>query len=219
MSSVAKGERPTDPPRQGQNFRSTRGLPKGGNPQGSRGFHITCTAAKQGRDPGSNIGQTGSRAGLTRDKAVTKLSGLFKKAEKFQDEIIVNDIYKNFVLDKQLHLVAYDKLKSNPGNMRPAIIPETLDVMSDEILDKTIELLRTEKFQFSTSRRVYIPKKDGSKRPLSIGNPRDKIVQEVMRMTLEAIFEPRFKDASHGFRPNRGCHTALRSIFSKFHGV
>jgi retron-type reverse transcriptase len=147
------------------------------------------------------------------------LSGLFKKAEKYQDEIVVDDIYKKFMLDKKLYLVAYDKLKSKPGNMTPAISPETLDGISDEELDKIIELLRTEKFQFSTSRRVYIPKKDGSKRPLSIGSTRDKIVQEVMRMTLEAIFEPRFKDVSHGFRPNRGCHTALRSIFSKFHGV
>lgn len=219
MSPVAKGERPTDPHRQGKNVRSTRGLPKGGDPQGNRGFHSTCTTASQGREPGSFIGQTGSCTGLTRDKAVTKLSGLFKKAEKYQDEFIVDDIYKKFMLDKTLYQVAYDKLKSKPGNMTPAISPETLDGMSDEELDKIIKLLRTEKFQFSTSRRLYIPKKDGSKRPLSIGSPRDKIVQEVMRMTLEAIFEPMFKEVSHGFRPNRGCHTALSSIFSKFHGV
>jgi retron-type reverse transcriptase len=150
---------------------------------------------------------------------VTKLSGLFKKADKFGDRLQVNDIYKKFMLDKNLFLVAYDKLKSKPGNMTPAISPETLDGISDEDLNKIIDKLRTEKFQFSTSRRL--PKKNftGSKIPLSVGNPRDKIVQEVMRMILEAIYEPNFKDTSHGFRPNRGCHTALRAIFSKFHGV
>jgi retron-type reverse transcriptase len=154
------------------------------------------------------------------------LSGLYKKAGKFQSDLKVDDIYKKFILDKSLYLVAYDKLKSKPPYRRSnmtsegaAITPETLDGMSSEELDRIIELLRTEKFQFSTSRRVYIPKKDGSKRPLSIGSPRDKLVQEVMRMTLEAIFEPGFSNASHGFRPNRGCHSALRTIFSRFHGV
>lgn len=219
MSPEAKGERPTVPRRSGKDTVPTRGLPKGGNPQGSRAYHNTCNAASQGRVAGSTIRHKGSCTGLTRDKAMTKLSGLFKKAEKFQDKIIVDDIYKRFILDKNLHLVAYDKLKSKPGNMTPAISPETLDGISDEELNKIIKLLKTEKFRFSTSRRVHIPKKDGSLRPLTVGNPRDKIVQEVMRMVLEAIFEPRFKDSSHGFRPNRGCHTALRAIFSQFHGV
>jgi len=218
MSSVAKGERPSVPHRRDKGIWSTRGLPKGSDPQGSRGFHSTCNVP-QGREPGSIIGQTENCTGLTRDKAVTKLSGLFKKAEKFQESLQVTDIYKKFILDKNLHLVAYDKLKSKPGNMTPAISPETLDGMSDKELDKILEKLRSEKFQFSTSRRVYIPKKNGSKRPLIVGSPRDKIVQEVMRMTLEAIYEPQFKDTSHGFRPDRGCHTALLTIFSKFHGV
>jgi len=62
-----------------------------------------------------------------------------------------------------------------------------------------------------------IPKADGiSMRPLTIAPPRDKIVQEVMRMILEAIFEPTFLDNSHGFRPNRGCHTALKKIKTLF---
>jgi len=147
------------------------------------------------------------------------LSGLYRKSEKFGDELKVNDIYRKFMLDRNLHLIAYDKLKSKPGNMTPGISPETLDGISIVELEKIIDKLRTEKFQFSSSRRVYIPKKDGGKRPLSVGNPRDKIVQEVMRMILEAMYEPKFKDSSHGFRINRGCHTALRTIFSKFHGV
>jgi len=150
---------------------------------------------------------------------MTKLSGLYRKAEKFGKELQVKDIYKKHMLDKNLFLIAYNKLKSKSGNMTPVISPETLDGMSNEVLDKIIDRLRSGKFQFSPSRRVYIQKKDGSKIPLSVGNPRDKIVQEVMRMILEAIYEPRFLDTSHGFRPKRGCHTALRTIFSRFHGV
>lgn len=216
MSSVAKGVDLFEPTRGSKNVRNTRGLPKEGNLHGSRGFHSTCL---QGREPGSDIGQTGNRVGLTHDKAMTKLFGLYKKATKFQDSIIVDDIYKKFILDKNLLLVAYDKLKSNPGNMTPAISPQTLDGISNEEVNKIIEALRSEKFQFSPSRRINIPKRDGGTRPLSIGSPRDKLVQEVMRMTLEAIFEPRFKDTSYGFRPKRGTHTALRNVFTKMHGV
>jgi retron-type reverse transcriptase len=72
-------------------------------------------------------------------------------------------------------------------------------------------------FQFKPGKRTMIPKADGiSTRPLTIAPPRDKIVQEVMRMILETIFEPTFLDNSHGFRPNRGCHTALRKIKTQF---
>ena len=219
MKSVTKEERPSKPLWRGKSVISTKGLPKGINPQGSRGLHSTSNANPLGREPGSTKGQEGNRAGLTRIKAETKLSGLYKKSEKFGDELKVNDIYKKFMLDRNLHLIAYDKLKSKPGNMTPGISPETQDGISNVELEKIIDKLRTEKFQFSPSRRVYIPKKDGGKRPLSVGNPRDKIVQEVMRMILEAMYEPKFKDSSHGFRINRGCHTALRTIFSKFHGV
>jgi retron-type reverse transcriptase len=72
-------------------------------------------------------------------------------------------------------------------------------------------------FQFKPGRRMQIPKpgKQGT-RPLTIAPPRDKIVQEVMRMILEEIFEPTFFPNSHGFRPNRGCHTALRQLKTQF---
>lgn len=217
VKSTAKRESPLHLPGLGKNVWNTRGLPTEGNLQGSRRLHSTCS--KQGRELESVTEQTGHRVGLTHIKAVTKLSGLYKKAEKFKDTLIVEDIYKRFILDKNLYLVAYDKLKSKPGNMTPAISPITLDGMSDEVLDKIIESLRSEKFQFSPSRRVNIPKKSGGTRPLSVGNPRDKLVQEVMRMALEAMYEPRFLDTSHGFRPNRGTHTALKHIFTRVHGV
>lgn len=122
------------------------------------------------------------------------------------------------MLRPELYLAAYQKLRSNPGNMTPGINPTTLDGMSEEVLYDIINKLRSGKFQFNPGRRVDIPKPNGKTRPLTVGSPRDKIVQEVMRMVLEAIYEPLFKDCSHGFRPNRSCHSALRNIFSKFVG-
>ena len=71
---------------------------------------------------------------------------------------------------------------------------------------------KEEEFQFKPARRVHIPKSNGSTRPLAIASPKDKIVQEAMRMILEAIFEPSFSDLSHGVRPNRSCHSAMKSI-------
>lgn len=76
--------------------------------------------------------------------------------------------------------------------------------------------MRDESFQFKPARKVEIPKVDGRMRTLNIASPRDKIVQEIMRMILEAVFEPTFSPNSHGFRPGRGCHTALKSAEGTF---
>lgn len=113
-------------------------------------------------------------------------------------------------------LIAYEKLKSNPGQMTPAVSPETLDGMSMEVIKDTVERLENESFQFQPARRVRIPKSSGGTRPLTIASPRDKIVQEAIRMILEAVFEPNFSPYSHGFRPQRGCHTALKAVKQDF---
>jgi len=107
--------------------------------------------------------------------------------------------------------MAYERLKSKPGNMTPGTDGETLDGYSLAKIQNTTELLRQEQYQPNPVRRVYIPKKKG-KRPLGVPSPRDKIVQECIRLILEAIYEPLFHDNSHGFRPNRSCHTALESL-------
>lgn len=107
---------------------------------------------------------------------------------------------------------AYMNIKSEPGNMTPGVDSETLDGISKEWFEKISELLKKEQFRFRPTRRVYIPKANGKMRPLGIASPRDKIVQEVFRAILEQVLEPRFHSSSHGFRPSRGCHSALATI-------
>lgn len=146
-----------------------------------------------------------------------RLDSLHKRA-KLGDVVIDRNLYRDFLLDKDMYMIAYKKLRSNPGMMTPIINPVTLDGLSPEVVQEIIDKLRTGEFQFTPGRRVMIPKGNGKSRPLTVGSPRDKLVQEILRMVLEAIYEPIFKDVSHGFRPNRGCHTALRYIFTKFKG-
>lgn len=121
------------------------------------------------------------------------------------------------MLDQDMYLAAYNKLRSRPGMMQ-GIESTTLEGLSSEVIQDIIDKLSTAEFQFTPGRRVMIPKANGLSRPLTVGNPRDKLVLLVMRMVLEAIYEPVFKDESHGFRPKRGCHTALRAIYQKFEG-
>lgn len=113
-------------------------------------------------------------------------------------------------------MLAYENIKSKPGNMTPGILPETLDGMSVQAVDSIVEKLRDESFQFRTARRVRIPKASGGKRSLTIAPPRDKLVQEAIRLILNAIYEPIFMEQSHGFRPKRGTHSALKYINQKF---
>lgn len=112
-----------------------------------------------------------------------------------------------------LHIMAYERLKSKPGNMTPGTNGETLDGFSLEDIHKHIDLLRAEQYCPTPVRRVYIPKGSGKgKRPLGVPSPREKLVQECVRLILEAIYEPNFHNNSHGFRPGRSCHTALESL-------
>lgn len=115
-------------------------------------------------------------------------------------------------------VTAYDNIKSKPGNMTPGMDQMTLDGVSISFFEDLEKSLLNGSFQFKPARRVHIPKANGKLRPLAIASPRDKIVQEAMRMILELVFEPTFSDLSHGFRPGRSCHTALKTI-SKWNGI
>lgn len=116
------------------------------------------------------------------------------------------------ITSPELLLFAYEKIKSKSGNMVEGTDSITLDGINKEWFFRTSMDLRNESFKFKPARRVYIPKPNGKRRPLGIGSPRDKIIQQSTKMVLECILEPKFSDFSHGFRPHRGCHTALREI-------
>src|SRR5215470_1120403 len=123
------------------------------------------------------------------------------------------------LFNRNLYLQAYGKIYRNAGVMTHGVTDETPDGMSLEKIDAIIEAIRYERYQWLPARRTYIPKKNGKKRPLGMPVWSDKLVQEVIRQILEAYFEPQFSNQSHGFRPNRGCHTALREISRKWNGT
>jgi retron-type reverse transcriptase len=123
------------------------------------------------------------------------------------------------MFSKSLYLLAYGNIYSNQGAMTPGACGDTADGMSEGKIDQIIELMRHERYRFSPARRIYIPKKNGKLRPLGLPSWSDKLVGEVVRLLLEAIYEPRFSDRSHGFRKGRGCHTALRKIQDTWTGT
>lgn len=117
------------------------------------------------------------------------------------------------MLDVDLFLHAYGKLYSNKGSLTKGVEgDEGMDGMSLERIHSLIAELRNGTFRWKPSRRVYIPKGNGQQRPIGIPSWKDKLVQEVIRLILEAYYEPQFSDHSHGFRPHRSCHTALEEV-------
>lgn len=119
---------------------------------------------------------------------------------------------QHLLYNRELYLRAYAKLAPNKGALTPGSTAETADGMSVAKIDRLIEDLRSRRFRWTPVRRVMIPKGNGKQRPLGVTSWRDKLVQEVIRSILEAYYELQFSDHSHGFRPGRGCHTALTEI-------
>jgi group II intron reverse transcriptase/maturase len=111
-----------------------------------------------------------------------------------------------------LWLQAYANTYSNKGAMTPGVGPVTMDGFSPERVANLIELLRDGRYRPNPVRRTYVPKPNGKRRPLGMPSGDDKLVQEMVRMLLEQIYEPVFSHWSHGFRPNRSCHTALKQV-------
>lgn len=123
----------------------------------------------------------------------------------------LDQIYR-MLFNPELYIAAYAKIGSNKGAMTKGVTDETVDGMSHKKIHDIISLLRNERYKFSPARRIYIKKKNGKMRPLGLPTWSDKLLQEVMRMILEAYYEPQFSQFSHGFHPQRGCHTALTVI-------
>jgi retron-type reverse transcriptase len=123
------------------------------------------------------------------------------------------------LFNRDLYLMAYGKIYRNKGAMTHGVTDETPDGMSLAKIEAIIEALRYERFQWLPARRTSIPKKNGKKRPLGMPVWTDKLVQEVLRLILETYYDPQFSDHSHGFRPGRGPHTALREIYYNWRGT
>lgn len=132
-----------------------------------------------------------------------------------QSDYVYDRLYRN-LYNQELFLQAYQNIYASQGNMTAGTDGQTIDAMSLERINRLIETLKDESYQPKPSRRTYIPKKNGKTRPLGIPSIDDKLVQEVVRMLLESIYENSFEDNSHGFRPNKSCHTALRMIQNRF---
>jgi group II intron reverse transcriptase/maturase len=122
--------------------------------------------------------------------------------------------------NRDLYLRAYGKLYANKGAMTPGATSETVDGMSLAKIDNIINALRQERYRWTPVRRTYIDKKHSTQqRPLGLPSWSDKLLQEAIRSLLEAYYEPTFSDHSHGFRPGRGCHTALQEITQRWRAV
>jgi RNA-directed DNA polymerase len=145
------------------------------------------------------------------------LENIRQSSAKNRDEIFTR-IYR-YMLRPDIYYIAYKNLYANNGAATPGVEKDTADGFGTEKVQRIILALSDGSFQPKPARRTYIKKQNGKMRPLGLPTFTDKLVQEVMRMILEAVYEPIFLDTSHGFRPNRSCHTALGQITKGFNGA
>lgn len=141
-----------------------------------------------------------------------------KKNSETNKEEVFTRLYR-YLLRPDLYFIAYKKLYSNNGASTKGVNDDTADGFSEDKIAKIIASLADESYMPNPSRRTYLKKVNGKMRPLGIPTFTDKLIQEVLRMILEAVYEPLFMDCSHGFRPGKGCHTALKSVKYQFNGV
>ena len=138
----------------------------------------------------------------------TLLSIIHKRGQR---GLPLENVYR-LLFNKNLYLTAYGKLSRNQGAMTKGPDHETVDGMSLAKIDRIIALVRAERYRWKPVRRVLIPKPNGKQRRRGLPPWSDKLLQEVIRLILQAYYEPQFNHRSHGFRPNRGCHTALAEV-------
>jgi group II intron reverse transcriptase/maturase len=161
------------------------------------------------------MSNAGNENGLQRLEVIRKLNGENR-------EWVNSELYR-LMYKRDLYILAYERIKSHPGNMTPGTDDETLDGFSLAMIDELIQEMRTERYHCKPVRTAYIPKSNGKMRKLGIPCTRDKIVQEVVRLILEAIYDsPQgayFSANSHGFRRSKSCHSALKDIQARWSGV
>jgi group II intron reverse transcriptase/maturase len=132
-------------------------------------------------------------------------------------EVSFDKLYQK-LYNVELWLLAYQQLAPEPGNMTRGVDGKTIDGMGMKLINDSIGDLKASRYRPKPVRRVYIPKANGRIRPLGIPSFRDKLLMTVVRLIMEAIYEPTFSETSHGFRPNRSCHTALKAVVQP-HGI
>ena len=145
------------------------------------------------------------------------LTKLQENSKKNHDEVFTR-LYR-YLLRPDIYYVAYQHLYSNKGAGTKGVTDDTADGFSEIYIENIIEALKNEMYQPKPVRRTYIKKSNGKMRPLGLPVFTDKLIQEAIRMILEAIYEPIFSDYSHSFRPARSCHTALAQIKKEFTGA
>lgn len=145
------------------------------------------------------------------------LARISQNAKSNSNEIFTR-LYR-YMLRPDLYFMAYQKLYANKGASTKGVNNDTADGFSERKIAQIIKSLADESYTPKPARRMYIKKKNGKMRPLGIPTFTDKLVQEVLRMVLESVYEPIFLNCSHGFRPNKSCHTALKDVKHQFHGT
>lgn len=145
------------------------------------------------------------------------LTKLQENSKKHHDEVFTR-LYR-YLLRPDIYFVAYQRLYSNKGAGTKGITEDTADGFSEKYVERIIEALKAETYHPKPVRRTYIKKSNGKMRPLGLPTFADKLVQEIIRMILEVVYEPTFSDYSHGFRLGRSCHTALAQAKKEFTGA
>ena len=188
---------------------------RGRSPHSSPVQKIPTSSVTRGGSVKASIKKQGSRSMANsqnlRMLVQSKLTSYRNKDDKYNGIIRI-------LADVSFLQFCYMLIKGKPGNMNKGTTKETLDGISYQWFVKLAEELLTGKFQFTPARRIIIPKPGKKKgRPLAVVAPREKIVQKGLQVILEAIYEPKFLDCSHGFRPNRSTHSALKMLYLKAH--
>jgi group II intron reverse transcriptase/maturase len=192
-------------------------------PKHTNGGILGTMGHPKGRKPyggGDSVRESGHRCFSSASNMICSSCVGLEELKKVNKENLkhINDKLIHIVSDVNTLILAYEYIKSNPGNFTPGTSPTTLDKIDLEWFYNASNQLKAGKYRFSPARRSYIskPSNNKEKRPLTISSPRDKIVQKAIIFILEAIYEPSFLDYSHGSRPGKGTHTALKYIKYKF---
>jgi group II intron reverse transcriptase/maturase len=204
--------------------KTNAGSPKEREPYGDGGLILVVglTPHQGGRESRPQSGEGGQVIGHQQKRKVRVMReaepvlGVLR--ERGRRGLPLERLYR-LLFNPQLFLLAYGKLYANKGAMTPGVDNETVDGMNLGKIDRIIDALRHERYRFKPVRRTYIPKKDGKRRPLGLPTWSDKLVSEVVRLLLEAYYEPQFSARSHGYRPRRGCHTALSEVANTWTGT